>query len=212
MTTNRIRPGSTLEALFTSRARVAVLQLLILNSPSRYYLRQIASLTGLPVRAVQREVVRLEAAGLLTETEEGNRKYYSADRQAPIFAELRGLLLKTVGLGGLLEIYIEERRDSISVAFLFGSIARGTDNAASDIDLLVIGDVTGREMAGLLSSPTRTLGREVNVVTMTEAEFKKKVVEGNPFVTEVLQEPKIFLIGGEDEIRELAGRRPAQTT
>ena len=201
-----------LEALFTSRARVAVLQLLVLNSPSRYYLRQIAFLMGLPIRAVQREVVRLEAAGLLTETEEGNRKYYSADREAAIFTDLRALLLKTVGLGGVLESYIDGKRGAILVAFLFGSISLGTDTATSDIDLLVIGDVTGREMAGLLSSPAKTLGREVNVVTMTEDEFKQKVAEGNPFITGVLQEPKIFLVGGADELRELAGRGPAETS
>ncbi len=191
---------------------MAVLQLLILNTPSRYYLRQIATLTGLPVRAVQREVARLEAAGLLTETEEGNRKYYSANRQAAVFADLRGLLLKTVGLGGLLESYIDEKRGSILVAFLFGSIAQGTDTAARDIDLLVIGDVTGRDMAGLLSSPAKTLGRELNAMTMTEDEFREKAAEGNPFITGVLQEPKIFLVGGEDELRELAGRRPAEAS
>jgi len=76
---------------------------------------------------------------------------------------------------------------------------------------MVIGDVTGREIATLLASPKETLGREVNVVTMTANEFKKKVVEGNPFVMDVLREPKIFLMGGEDELRELAGRGPAET-
>ena len=203
--------GSVLEALFTSQARVAVLELLILNSLSRYYLRQIASLTGQPVRAVQRELARLGSAGLLFETVEGNRKYYQADRQASVLPELRALLLKTAGLGGLLRRHIEDRRGSIAVAILFGSVARGTDTASSDVDLMVIGDVTGREIATLLASPKEILGREVNVVTMTANEFKKKVVEGNPFVMDVLREPKIFLMGGEDELRELAGRGPAET-
>jgi predicted nucleotidyltransferase len=189
---------------------MAVLQLLLLNSASRYYLRQIATLTGLPVRAVQRELARLASAGLLFETGEGNRKYYQADRQASVFPDLRALLLKTAGLGGLLSRHIEDRRGSIAVAILFGSIARGTDTASSDVDLMVIGDVTGREISPLLASPKETLGRELNVVTMTADEFKKKVVEGNPFVMDVLQEPKIFLMGGEAELRELAGRRPAE--
>src|SRR3990172_148481 len=118
MTTKRIRMGSVLEALFTSQARVAVLELLILNSLSRYYLRQIASLTGQPVRAVQRELARLGSAGLLFETVEGNRKYYQADRQASVLPELRALLLKTAGLGGLLRRHIEDRRGSIAVGVL----------------------------------------------------------------------------------------------
>ena len=190
---------------------MAVLELLIISSPSRYYLRQIGSLTGQPVRAVQRELARLASAGLLFETVEGNRKHYQADRQASVFPDLRALLLKTAGLGGLLRRHIEDRRGSIAVAILFGSVARGTDTASSDVDLMVIGDVTGREIATLLASPIETLGRELNGVTMTADEFKKKVVEGNPFVMEVLQEPKIFLMGGVDELRELAGRRPAET-
>ena len=114
-----------LEALFTSQARVAVLELLILNSLSRYYLRQIASLTGQPVRAVQRAVAWLASAGLLFETVEGNRKYYQADRQASVLPELRALLLKTAGLGGLLRRHIEDRRGSIAVAILFAQSPGG---------------------------------------------------------------------------------------
>ena len=206
MTTKSIRTGSVLDALFTSRARVAVLELILLNAANRYYLREIASLTGEPLRAVQRELARLKAAGLLLESVEGNRKYYQANRQASVFPELRALLLKTAGLGDSLRRAIKESQQSISLAFLFGSFARGTDDATSDIDLMVIGDISGRELSMLLSSPKQTLGREVNAITIPSAEFRAKVAEGNPFVSNVLQEPKIFLIGGEDELREVSGR------
>jgi len=210
MTTKRIRTGQVLEALFTSQARVAVLKLLLLNAHGRYYMREIAALTRQPVQAIQRELARLEAAGLLSATVEGNRKYYQANRQASVFPELRALLLKTVGLGDFLRRHVEKSRTSIAQAFLFGSHARGTDHASSDIDLLVIGEASGRELAALLAPAREHLGREINAVTMTPAEFREKVAEENPFVLNVLREPKIFLIGGEDELRELAGRRPPE--
>jgi len=210
MTTKRIRTGSILEALFTSQARVALLELLLLNSESRYYLREISSLTKQPVRAVQREVARLSGAGLLVQMVEGNRRYYKANRLASVFPELRALLLKTAGLGDTLRRAIDKSRSPISLAFLFGSYARGTDDATSDIDLMVVGEVSGRELANLLSSPRHALGREVNVVLMPPQEFREKVVDGNPFVLNVLQEPKIFLIGGEYELREISGRRPVE--
>ena len=108
-------------------------------------------------------------------------------------------------MGGTLRRAIDKSRSPISLAFLFGSYARGTDDATSDIDLMVIGEVSGRELANLLSSPRHALGREVNVVLMPPAEFREKVAGGSPFILDVLREPKIFLIAGEDELRELLG-------
>ena len=212
MTTKRIRMGSVLDALFTSQARVALLELLLLNSDSRFYLREVSSLTKQPLRAVQRELARLSGAGLLVEKVEGNRKYYKANRLASVFPELRALFLKTAGLGDTLRRAIDKSRSSVSLAFLFGSYAKGTDDATSDIDLMVIGEASGRELASLLSSARQALGREVNVVSMPPAEFREKVGGGNSFVLDVLQGPKIFLVGGEDELRETSGRRPVEAT
>ncbi|HLC05400.1 MAG TPA: nucleotidyltransferase domain-containing protein [Anaerolineales bacterium] len=205
MTTKRIRARSLLECLFTSQARVAVLELLLLNASDRFYLRQIAALTGQPVRAVQREVGRLTSAGLLKETRDGNRKYYQANREASVFPELRGLLLKTVGLGEVLREGIQGSPSDISLAFLFGSFARGTEDTSSDIDLMVIGNAPARDLANLLSSPGRTLGREINLVTMRPEELTERASTEDPFVQRVLREPKVFLVGTEDELREVAG-------
>lgn len=205
MTTKRIRAGSLLETSFTSQARVVVLELLLLNASDRFYLRQIAALTGQPVRAVQRELARLTSAGLLKESREGNRKYYRARREASVFPELRALLLKTVGLGRVLREGIQNSLSDISLAFLFSSFARGTEGASSDIDLMVIGCAPSRELASLLSSPRRTLGREINMVTMRPEEFKERASTGDPFVQRLLQKPKVFLAGTEDELRAIAG-------
>ena len=210
MTTKRIRPDPALGALVTSRARVEILKLLLLNPADRRYLREVASLTHQPVRAAQRELARLESAGLLTATTEGNRKYYQANRASPIFPELKALLIKTVGLGDLLRQHLQEKSDSIRLAFVFGSYARGSDGSASDIDVMVVGSIGGKELAKLLAPVRHASGRELNTVCMTPQEFRLKARQGSPFLEEILREPKIFLIGGEDELGRLADTGKAQ--
>jgi len=212
MTTKSIRHDSILEALFTSQARVAVLQLLLLNAPNRYYLREVASLTQQPVRAIQRELARLGGAGLLTMTAEGNRRYYQANRESPAFPELKGLMVKTAGLGDLLRRYLRKRKGSISVAFLFGSYARGSEDANSDIDLMVIGEITGRALSIALAPARETLRREINAVTLPASELRRRFADDNTFLKDVLGEPKIFLIGDEDEFGKLVGSGLSQTT
>jgi len=212
MTKKSIHSRSLAEALFTSQARLAVLKLLLLNPDRRFYLREIAAKADLPVRAVQVEVARLEASGLLQSSVEGNRKYHQANRRAPIFPELRSLLLKTVGMGDALKETLRRASNDIEVAFVFGSVAEGTDTASSDLDLLVVGAITGKALAELLAPLRESLGRETNPVLMTKAEFQRKAREGNHFLHATLEAPKIYLIGGDDELRELSGRRTTQAT
>ena len=210
MTTKRIRTDPILAALFTSRARMAILSLLLLNPTERRYLREVASLTQQPVQAAQRELARLEGAGLLTATTEGNRKYYQANRECPVFPEIKALLVKTVGLGDLFRQYLQGNRGSIQLAFLFGSYARGAERSTSDIDLVVIGRITGRQLARLLAPVRETSGREVNTVCMTPAELRAKARQGNPFLVEIQRGPKIFLIGGEHELGRLVSSGKAR--
>jgi len=207
MTTKSIQNDPILEALFTSQARVEVLKLFFLSSSSRHYMREIATLTNQPIQAVQRELARLEDAEILQSTKEGNRKYFQANRGSPVFSELRALLVKTAGIGNTIKRELLEKPGSINVAFLFGSFARGTESSTSDIDLMIIGSITGRELSRLLTPAKQRLGREINPVIMQADEFKEKIAEEDPFIQSVLQEPKTFLIGGNDELRELAGRR-----
>ena len=204
MTTKSIQADSLLRALFTSQARIAILKLLFLNAGDRYYLREIATLAQQPVQAVQRELDRLERASLLQSTVEGNRKYVQANRQSPVFPELRALLVKTAGLGALLEAHVRRAPGEIALAFLFGSYARGEDTAASDIDLPVIGDISGRALTRALGPARKRLTREINPVVMTEAEFRSRLAQGDHFLRSVLKEPKTFLIGGQDDLERLA--------
>ena len=207
MTTKSIRNTPELDALFTSQARVEVLKLFFLRSSGRHYMREVATLTQQPFRAVQRELARLEGAKILQSSREGNRRYFQANRDSPIFSDLRSLLVKTVGLGDILGRALQEELGAIRAAFLFGSYARGTESSTSDIDLMIIGSITGRELSRLLTPAKQRLGREINPVIMQTDEFKEKIVKEDPFIQTVLQEPKTFLIGGNDELRELAGRR-----
>ena len=207
MTTKSIRSRSVAESLFTSRARLAVLKLLLLSTGQSFYLREIASRTRLPVRAVQRELARLGASGLLTSTVQGSRKYYQANRQAPIYPELKSLLIKTVGLGDILQAHLPQTTGEIAVAFLYGSYALGTDTASSDVDLMVVGSISSRSLARLLAPGRESLAREISPVVFTEREFRNRVAHGNHFLLTVLGEPKIFLIGGENELERIAGTR-----
>lgn len=207
MTTKSIQNDPILEALFTSQARVEVLKLFFLRSSGRHYMREISSLTDQPVRAIQRELARLEAAGLLVSRVEGNRKYFQANRQSPVFSELRSLMVKTAGIADQLKKVFQEQSDAIQVAFIFGSFARGSEAAASDIDLMVIGDITSREFSLLLSPLKEELDREMNPVTIRAREFQENVARGDSFMQSILEEPKIFLIGDDDGLQALAGGR-----
>jgi predicted nucleotidyltransferase len=207
MTTKSIRNNRILEDLFTSRARVEVLKLFFLRSSARHYLREIATLTQQPVRAIQRELARLERAEILKSQREGNRKYFLANRDSPVFSELRALLVKTAGFSDVIRDNLQAESGSIQVAFLFGSYARGTESITSDVDLMVIGRITGRELSRLLAPAKEMLGREINPTIMHAEEFQDKIAKQDTFIQSVLQEPKTFLVGDENELRELAIRK-----
>ena len=141
-----------LTKLFGSKARVKVLSLFMLNAGSEYYLREIAQRTGLAVRSVQRAVEDLCEIQILEREKRGNSIYFRLNGQNPIVADLKGVFLKTVGLGDFLRDALSENAQ-IDAAFIFGSIAKGEETATSDIDLALIGEVPPREqgLSSLLS-------------------------------------------------------------
>ena len=205
MTTKSIRNDPILEALFTSQARVEVLKLFFLRSSGRHYLREISSLTDKPVRAVQRELARLESAELLISSVEGNRKYFQANRQSPVFSELRALMAKTAGIADQLKKILQEQSDAIQVAFIFGSFARGSEAATSDIDLMIIGAITSRELSRLLTPLKEQVGHEINPVCIQVDEFRKNVENEDSFTQSIMEEPKIYFLGDDNELKALVG-------
>ena len=191
-----------LEELFSSKARADVLAFLLLNSARKFYQRQIAELTGLPIRAVQREVERLCGLGLLIREENGNRVYYRVNERASIFPELKRLVLKTRGPANQLRQALQA--ENIRLAFVYGSFATGEESAMSDLDLFVVGDITSRRLSALTREVRDLLGREINTYLVTSEEYREKALQGDSFVQNVLSHPKVFIIGDEETLRTLA--------
>lgn len=184
-----------LKVLFSSKARVEVLKLFLLNPEQIFYQREIARQTHLPIRAVQREVSRLGKIGLLEESISGNRVYYKTNKNCPIYPELKSIILKTTGIGLLLKERLAKDRKDMALAFIYGSYARNTENIDSDIDLMIVGDITSRRVSTLLSPAKNELRREINFVVYSEKEFKRRIVKKDHFISGVVKSPKIFLKG-----------------
>ena len=192
-----------LEKLITSSARVKVIKLLLLNEDQRYYQREIAELAGLPVRAVQREGAKLAEIGLLRRIEDGNRIYFQANPACPIFPELKRILLKTVALEFLLSESLSQDGD-IEVAFIYGSYAANQETITSDVDLFVIGSVLSRELSAAVRPVQADIQREINYHLVTPQEFRERLAKGDGFLRNVLEGPKIFVVGNEETLRALA--------
>jgi predicted nucleotidyltransferase len=188
------------DALFTGTQR-QVLGLLFGNPDRSYYLNEIVRFAGVGIGTVQREVEKLSGAGLLTVKKIGNQKHYQANRQAPIYEELRGIVLKTFGIGDVLRQALAELAGKIKVAFVYGSIAKRTDTAGSDIDVMIIADnVTYADLFAALAAIETKLGRSVSPTLYHPAEFQSKLASDSSFVTRVVKQPKIFLIGSDNDI------------
>lgn len=192
-----------LDKLITSSARVKVLKLLLLNEDQRYYQREIAELAGLPVRAVQREGAKLAEIGLLRRIEDGNRIYFQANPACSIFPELKRILLKTVALEFLLGESLSRDRQ-IEVAFIYGSYAANQESSTSDVDLFVIGSILSRELSTAVRPVQADIQREINYHLVTPGEFRERIEKGDGFLRNVLEGPKIFVVGNEETLRALA--------
>ena len=192
-----------LDKLITSSARVKVIKLLLLNEDQRYYQREIAELAGLPVRAVQREGAKLAEIGLLRRIEDGNRIYFQANPACSIFPELKRILLKTVALEFLLGESLSRDRQ-IEVAFIYGSYAANQESSTSDVDLFVIGSILSRELSTAVRPVQADIQREINYHLVTPGEFRERIEKGDGFLRNVLEGPKIFVVGNEETLRALA--------
>jgi predicted nucleotidyltransferase len=150
---------------------------------------------------VQRELARLAQSGLVTVRPVGNQKHYQANPDAPIYAELCGIAQKTVGLAEPLREALGSLAKKITAAFVYGSVAKRQDTAASDIDLMLISDkLTYADVFAVLEDVGTRLGRPVNPTLMTRKELAKRIANDNSFVTRVLAQPKLWLIGGEHDL------------
>ena len=187
--------------LTRSRTKRAILELFF-NAPEKeYYLRQIESITGFSVGNIRREMISLERSGLFSCRNLGKMKLYRLNTSHPIYNEIKAIIQKTIGIEGVLrKIVVEHKR--IKFAFIYGSFAKGKENAASDIDVIIIGNIRPKIIKEDFYKYQVRIGREINSSVYSEEEFLKKIKNKNHFIKTLLKEPKIFLKGAEDEFRE----------
>lgn len=194
-------PPSTLslaDALLP-KTRQRVLAVLFGQPNRTFYASELIALSHSGSGSVQRELADLTQVGILNCTKIGNQKHYQANLDSPVFEELRGLVLKTVGLSDQLRQALEPLAAQISKAFVFGSIAKGQDSATSDVDLLIVSDaLTYGDLFNALEHASQVLGRRINPVIYTGKDFKKRQLSDNAFIQRVMQQPKIWLIGQEE--------------
>jgi predicted nucleotidyltransferase len=197
-----------MDSLFP-RTRQAILSAVLLNPDRSWYVRDFARHLKIPVSNLAREVPRLVKAGFLKTWKDGSRVYIQADRENPIFPELRSLMVKTVGLVELLQDALAPMRKRIRLAFVFGSIANGEETSRSDVDLMVIGSAGLADLVPLLPPLTKTLLREINPVLYSPEEFKQRVKESR-FVKSVLGRPLLFVIGTKDDLEGIIGAKTSR--
>jgi predicted nucleotidyltransferase len=189
------------DALFT-KTQQRVLGLLFGNPNRSYYANEIVRLAGSGTGAVQRELEKLSATGLIEVSRVGNQKHFRANHQSPIFEELHGIAVKTFGLADVLRRLLEPLADRIQAAFVYGSVAKGSDTAASDIDLMIVSsDLTYADLFAALSDAEDTLGRSVKPTVYKPAELQSKLKRDNAFLKRVFEQPVIFLIGSRDDLQ-----------
>lgn len=196
--------SSPLGHVLFGRTRQRVLGWVLGHPDEAYYLSELRRLTGVGQGALQRELEALTSAGVLARTTRGRHVFFKANRDSPVFEELRSILAKTSGVTDVLRDALIPLGDGVGIAFVFGSVAHGSDGVSSDVDVLVIGDATFAEVVSAVSNAQSRLGRDINPTVYRRAEFESKLREGHYFLTSLLREPKLFIVGDADELARLA--------
>jgi uncharacterized protein len=194
---------NTLSKILTSRVRAEIFRLLFGLVEKELHLRELERRSGLAAETLRRDLQKLIKLDLVKARQDGNRLYYHANKEHPIYPQIHLIVLKTAGLVEVLQRVLE--RDGVRMAFIFGSVASGTEKAASDIDLMVIGDIGLRKLTGWLGEISQDIGREINPYLMKPAEFQRRKEEQDHFLSQVLAAPKLFVIGREDDLTAMGG-------
>jgi predicted nucleotidyltransferase len=202
-----MRKKDLLDALFP-RTRRAILTATLMDPAREWYLSDLARHIGVSPSSLQRELAGLVDAQILRRRADGNRVYYRAEVDNPIFGDLRGLVLRTAGLTDVLAESLAGLRSRLAVAFVYGSVARGDESASSDVDLMVIGGVGLSELAPALKDAEARLLRSVNPAVYRAAEVVEKLRAGHHFLGTVLGGAKLFIVGGEEDLAAALGRAP----
>lgn len=187
--------------LTKSKTKTAILELFFNNPEKEHYLRQMERITGYSVGNIRREIVKLEKSDLFSSRILGKVKLYKLNTHHPIYNEIRNIVRKTIGIEARLKTIIGKQK-KVKFAFIYGSFAKGEEKGASDIDIILIGDMRPKEIKSKLYEYQSEVQREVNSTVYSTSEFLNRVKNKNHFLTSVIKEPKVFLKGSENEFRE----------
>ncbi len=198
-----------LSRLLSSRTRAEVFTLLFGLNPDELHIREISRRAQLSEASVRQELRNLKSMGLVRSRRDGNRLYYSAMQEHPLYADIQRIVLKTSGLVDVLREALVG--PGIDAAFIFGSIASGMETGHSDVDLMVLGDLAMRDLSGRLSGVSEKVGREINPHVMTADEYFRRRKVNDHFAVNVIGGPRWFIVGSEDELDEMGGERLAQS-
>lgn len=188
------------DLLFPNQYRRKVLALLLMNPQKWLHLRELARLTGASPGTLKKELDALVEVGLLKLQKVGNQTQFTANTEHPVYSDLSGVISKTTGLRDVLAAALEPLTTQIEVAFVFGSVAKTTEGAQSDVDVLVIGEATFGQVVTAVYDAQLTLAREINPKVMSRAEWSEKKKAQNVFVQELMSKPKIFIVGSENDL------------
>jgi uncharacterized protein len=197
-----MRRDSTLAAII-SPTRQAILTTLFLRPDNEWYLSELAASLGTGPSSLQREIDALVRVGILEKRVDGRRSYIKANQDSPIYPELHGLVEKTSGIIPMLREAIASTK-GLKIGFIYGSVARGEEGAASDVDLMLIGNVSTMDISPKLRGIEKTLGRQINPTVFSHDEFAKSLTQKNHFLRTVMRNKKIMLVGTEDELEAVA--------
>lgn len=195
-----------LTTLITSKIRVRLITWFVTHSGQRFHYNQLLGIIKASGPSLHSELKRLENAGLLSSAKEANVKFYWVNQDFILYPEIKSIIFKTVGLADALREALEKIGD-IEVAFIYGSVAKNLEDAKSDIDLMVIGDVDMDELHEAIAKQEEMLGREINYTVFDKKDWQKQIHTKRAFAYDIYRGKKIYLIGGENELRKLSQRK-----
>jgi len=192
-----------IDALF-SKTKQNILSATVINPDKWWYLSDLAKTINTSPSSLQRDLLNMTSTGILEKRQEGNRIYYRANKECPVFDELQGIIIKTVGIRDKLVSALKPLSKKIKIAFIFGSIARREEMSISDVDIMVIGETTISEVVKRLKPVEKIIDREINPTVYQINEFIKGLIDKSNFLMEVMEGEKVFIIGNENKLAEIS--------
>jgi len=193
---------SLLPEILSSKIRAEIFRMLFGLSDESLHMREIERRSGFAIGTIQTELKKLLKLDLVKKRRDGNRLYFSANRDHPLYPEIHNLVLKTVGLAEYIKAALEKSK-KINMAFVFGSLADNRENAVSDVDLMVVGELGLKKLISLLSNVSDQIGREINPHALSLSEFSTRLAGKDHFISRVMESPRIFIIGDENDLRAM---------